>query len=490
MKLKNKLLGLVLGLAVTLGVGYGLANNSSQVKVAKAESGYVLLKTSNFSELTTSTKVVIADENLSEGVKGWDNSKDATISVTKSEWLNFEVTYVDATKKEYSLKDSTTGKWITEPSGNVFKIDSGSQTKCSIDDKGYFKINNRFLCKNGSFYRCYSKIGSYTPFYVYMVKDMTGVPSVNITSTFANLEIGSKGTIEYNVLNATNPVVSFSSKNEDIVSIDSNTGTFEALKGGTATIVVSMTCDETATPVIAEKKLVVNYGLITIQDALNVIEPLGTSETSSSTLSIRGYVINLDGDNKGAGKERMIVLSNKKFGEADALTINVFGVYSSFTERKYMIINSEVTVTGKPAKYNGNGQINSPILSGYSDEAMTFAKEVNVLLDPECAATAVKEETWNTISTKFNALDSYAQAKLKTAKSDYQYDAEIADFEARYAIIVKGYKYSDFLGTVASSKLTSITNGSSTTTIVLVAATVSVLVAFAGLYLLKKRKEQ
>lgn len=156
MKLKNKLLGLVLGLAVTLGVGYGLANNSSQVKVAKAEIGYVLLKTSNFSELTTSTKVVIADENLSEGVKGYIN-KDATISVTKSEWLNFEVTYVDATKKEYSLKDSTTGKWITKPSDNLFKIDSDSQTKCSIDDNGYFKINNRLLCKNGSYYRCYEQ---------------------------------------------------------------------------------------------------------------------------------------------------------------------------------------------------------------------------------------------------------------------------------------------------------------------------------------------
>lgn len=490
MKFKNKLLDLTLGLALTMGVGYSLANNQDQAKMASAETNYVLLTTENFSDLTTDTPVVIADVNLRQGVTGTSGKKDAAVSTDKSAWLNFKVTELDATKMTYSLQNETTGKWITKPTDNSFAIGSSSKTDCTANSDGYFKINNRILCQNGTYYRCYGSVGSYTPFYVYMAKDVTGQPLVKITSTFENLEKGSKGTVEYETLNATNPVINFSSEDETIVKIDSTSGEYEVLKGGSTKIVVSMTCDESSTPVEATKTITANFGLITIEEALEIIEPLGSSETSTSTLSIRGYVVNLDGDNKGAGKERMLVLSDKKLGEEGGKTINVYGVFSSAAERKYMVINGEITVTGKPAKYSGKGQITGPTLSNYNDAAMDFAKEANALLDPECAATNVQEETWNKIKAKYEALDSYAQAKLKAATSDYKYSDDIANFVARYTIIVRGYKYNDFMGTVNASRLTSVLNNNSSLTILSVMSIAALIGACLLIVKLRKSKHE
>lgn len=491
MKFKNKLLGLTLGLALTIGVGYSLANNQGQAKMASAETNYVLLTTENFSELTTDTPVVIADVDLSQGVTGAaSNNKDATVSANKSTWLNFKVTELDATKMTYSLQNGATGKWITKPSSNIFAINSSTKTDCAANADGYFKINNRFLCQNGTYYRCYNSIGSYKPFYVYMAKDVTGQPLVKITSNFANLEKGSKGTVEYETVNATNPIVTFSSEDETIVKINSSTGEFEVLKGGSTKIIVSMTCDESSTPIVAKKVITANFGLITIEEALELIKPLGNKETSTSTLSIRGYIVSLNGDNQKAGSERMLVLSDKKFGEEGGKTINVYGVYSSAAERKYMIINGEITVTGKPTKYNGNGQITGPSLSDYNDAAIDFAKEANTLLDPECAATDVKEETWNTIKAKYEALDSYAQAKLKAATSGYKYSDDIANFVARYTIIVRGYKYNDFMGTVNASRLTSVLNNNSSLTILSVMSIAALIGACLLIVKLKKSKHE
>lgn len=477
MKFKNKLLGLTLGLALTIGVGYSLANNQGQAKMASAEESTITISGSEFTaaaagEVNQTVKdITFAITNGTFSNNQVRVYKSATLTIS-SNYLIKKMTItctVNGTAKygpgclkgaNYTASTSKTGVWELSSGAKEFSLTAESN-QCRIT-KFEFTVDSSSLTD----------------------------PNVKITSKFNNLEVGQKGTIECESLNATNPVFSFESGNTEIVSIDSTKGTFEALKPGVATIIVSMTCDETTTPVTAKTELVVNYGSITIQEALDIIEPLGSSETAPTTLSIRGYIVNLNGDNQKTGSERMIVLSDKKLGEEGGKTINVYGVYSSAAERKYMIINGEITVTGKPAKYNGSGQIASPSLSNYNDAAIDFAKEANTLLDPECAATDVKEETWNTIKAKYEALDSYAQAKLKAATSDYEHSDDIANFVARYTIIVRGYKYNDFMGTVNASRLTSVLNNNSSLTILSVMSIAALIGACLLIVKLKKSKHE
>lgn len=277
-------------------------------------------------------------------------------------------------------------------------------------------------------------------------------PSLTVTNApTGNLSKGDTGAFAVTTKNATNPVVTWASSAENVLAVESATGAYEAKAGGSATITASLACDETSTPITAKFDVVVEWGMISISEAKTLCTNVsGATATDKDTLfSFQGYIVNLNADSQSAGSERMITISDKKVGEEGGVTLNVYGVYSTNVIRKYAILNGFVTVTGNPAKYKSVEQIANPELSDYMDTAMTFAVDANDLLDAECAARDVKEETWNTIKAKYEALDTYAQAKLAAAGTDYAYDDEIKNFVARYVIIVNGYGYEDFMSSSA-----------------------------------------
>lgn len=272
-------------------------------------------------------------------------------------------------------------------------------------------------------------------------------PSFTVTNAPDKaFEIGDKGTFTATPKDATNPVITWSSSNTDVLSIDASTGTYETKAAGVSEVTATLACDELETPISSSFDLVVNYGSKTISEAISICNGLsGATVTDKPSLTFSGYLVNLDGD----GKNRMLVLSDKKKDEEGGVTLNVFGIYSTDVFRKEAIINGYVTISGNPAKYSNKAQIASPSIVDYTDDAMTFAAEANDLLDAECAARDVQEETWNAIKAKFEALDTYAQAKLAAAGTDYAYDDEIKNFVARYVIIVNGYGYEDFMSSSA-----------------------------------------
>ena len=270
-------------------------------------------------------------------------------------------------------------------------------------------------------------------------------PFVEVNNPSAALNLGDKGTFTATATNATNPVITWTSSSSDVLKIEEATGAYEALKVGSSTVTASMTADDVTTPVTASFKVTVNYGLVTIAKANEITTALsGTTVTSPYELTITGYIVNLDGD----GKNRIIVLSDKKKDATDGNKINVYGIYSDNALRKEAILNGTVTVTGKPAKYKGSAQLASPSWTDYNDDAISFAKEANSLLDEECANRDVKEETWATIKAKYEALDEYAKAKLSKATAD-DGNSDIKNFVSRYVIIVNGYKYEDFMSSSA-----------------------------------------
>ena len=123
-------------------------------------------KVTDITTLSAGDKVVIYCDASSIGVTGWNGSKDAKVAATG--WVEY---LVEAATNGVYLKDEGANNYIASPgSSNQFKY--GTKAVCSVDANGVLKCNNRYLCYNssgGNYYRMYSSIGSYKPFYVYKV---------------------------------------------------------------------------------------------------------------------------------------------------------------------------------------------------------------------------------------------------------------------------------------------------------------------------------
>ena len=138
----------------------------------ESDQDYILVQSN--SSLSNGDKVVLTQDHEKEeikGVSGWNGSNDATISTSNTEWK--EYTVENASGSGFKLKDDTAGEYIASPTGNHFKYASTGGTVSAASD-GKFMCNNRYLCQNGTYYRCYSSVGSYVPFYIYKVNSSVG----------------------------------------------------------------------------------------------------------------------------------------------------------------------------------------------------------------------------------------------------------------------------------------------------------------------------
>ena len=159
------------------------------MNVLGATNSYTPIK--SISSLSNGDKVVIATmsgTSPSNGVTGWNSSKDATVSTTESNWVQYTVG--SASASGWTLYDGTAKKYIASPgSSNQFLYGTTGGT-CSVNGDGVLVCNSRYLCKNGSYYRMYGSIEkTYTPFYVWKVtascstKPTVGSSLTSVSST-------------------------------------------------------------------------------------------------------------------------------------------------------------------------------------------------------------------------------------------------------------------------------------------------------------------
>ena len=127
---------------------------------ASLGEGYT--KVTDISSLAVGDKVVLYADDASVGVTGWNSNKDATVAETG--WVEY---VVEAAEKGVLLKDEAESKYIASPgNANVFQYGETGGV-CSVDQNGVLCCNSRYLCKNSTYHRMYSSIGTYNPFYVY-----------------------------------------------------------------------------------------------------------------------------------------------------------------------------------------------------------------------------------------------------------------------------------------------------------------------------------
>lgn len=143
----------VLVIVLTIGIGnaWGAALGTGYTKITSITS------------LSAGDKVVLYCDDASVGVTGYKSS-DATVAA--SGWIEFTV---EKSGSNYFFKTGT--NYIKKQTSNKFSIDATAQSDnyCTVNDDGVLCINSRYLCKNGNYYRMYTSISSYKPFYVYKV---------------------------------------------------------------------------------------------------------------------------------------------------------------------------------------------------------------------------------------------------------------------------------------------------------------------------------
>ena len=149
-------------------------------------------KVTDISKLAAGDRVVVYCDGSSIGVTGWNGSKDATVAAEG--WVEY---LVEAASNGVYLKDEKANNYIASPgSSNQFKY--GTKGVCSVDANGVLKCNSRFLChndQNGNYYRMYTAIGSYKPFYVYKVVPVEVDPDATIYTVTVKSADETMGTV-------------------------------------------------------------------------------------------------------------------------------------------------------------------------------------------------------------------------------------------------------------------------------------------------------
>lgn len=161
----------VASLSLTMAVGVGVAVNQSAKKAQKVDAAVEYTLVTSNSSLSNNDTVVILMTNsnptvgTTTGVTGQSGS-DATVGT--SGWAQYVVG--SASSSGWTLYDTSANKYIASPNGNKYIYGTSGGT-CSVNANGVLTCNSRYLCKNSSYYRMYTSIGSYSPFYVWKVTD-------------------------------------------------------------------------------------------------------------------------------------------------------------------------------------------------------------------------------------------------------------------------------------------------------------------------------
>lgn len=208
------------------------------VSAKPAEPTYTLV-TSN-STLHNGDTVVVKTSS-DQGVTGWNGTKDATISTTESEWVQFTVG--SASSSGWTLYDSGASKYIASPSANEFKYSTTGGT-CYVDSDGHLQCNSRYLTINSTYIRFYGSIGSYTPFFVYQLTGGSGgsstptyPTSISLSAESSSIGIGATTqlTVGYTPSDTNVKNVTYTSSSDSIATV-SNIGLVTGIAQGSATI--------------------------------------------------------------------------------------------------------------------------------------------------------------------------------------------------------------------------------------------------------------
>ena len=345
-------------------IGTVSANVSITVTAQSSNQGGLV--TSN-SDLSTGDKVIVrTQETTPNGVTGFNNSKDATVSTTEANWKQYTVK--DASSSGFKLYDDTASQYIASPSGNEFKYSTSGGT-CSVDSDGHLICNSRYLVANGTYYRFYGSISSYIPFYVYKmgasvsktVSSITVKTAPTKTSYTAGENFAPAGLVlRVTYTDSTTDDITYSSSNASSFTFNPSTSTALTVSNTSVTITYGgKSCTQAITVSAATTPTVnsVTVSPSTLSLSLNgtttgtltaTVSVSGgaaqtvtwtTSNSSVATVSSSGVVTA-----KGVGTATITATSTVDSNKSGSCTVSVSsGSTSSGTEYEKVTTNANLT---------------------------------------------------------------------------------------------------------------------------------------------------
>ena len=468
---------------------------AQNVTVAALESPYTLIPgTNGFADADQTTLV------------GWTNATLAPVA--HLDYVNFEASGAGGCGKYYA--SDKTWRFYEDNNGEITISVSGARKLSSITfvftkgSNGTLSDESSNVLTSGTAWEPSSEISSQTFTVgstsggkgtifiksIAVVYASTTAPSVEINNKISELTHGAIGTFSATTYNPSGATVTWSTSNAEVLSINASTGAYEALKSGVATITATITIS--AIDYTDSMEIIINGELISIGEAKSICAALdpNTQETTTYTVKVSGFITDLNADDRDPGYERALMLADAK---TDGNQLMAFGVYNTNPLRSYAVINGTVKFEGKLQNYNGTYEIKNLTLISYSDDAMTFAKSSYEALNEACEAgtAGVTDEAWNALAEDWTHVDSYSQAKLRTATNEYQYNEDIAHWIDRYDRIVASGK-ANFMGrTYSSNLINEKTQNNNNTMIIIVVSSIALISAVSVAFvMLCKRKEQ
>ncbi len=328
---------------------------------------------------------------------------------------------------------------------------------------------------------------------VSLTKQSTG----DIDVTFepeTNVELDSEGTFTASTT-AANPVYTWSSENESVISVDASTGAYTCNDYGSAKIIVNVTSDDGNGS--ASAFVTVNGSLNdvkTVPEANAIAAATPTGETTSYYFYVGGYISEFDSDSNARA------LDITTLDEQSSIMVFVGKTgYAAFIEG--MNLGDYLVVKAYIQNYSGTYELTTPVVSSCTYSAVTFSHELLDLTDVFCAGydgvtdnKAKVKEVWDTLSgeSKYGSLNETEVSNLVGAHRK-QDGTVVEQAMARYDYLTGKYKQTNFITgrtpvvfTFIGGELSEIKNDNTMMIIIAISATTAI--AFGVLLILKKKK--
>ena len=501
------------------------------------DTTYTLIK--NGIGLSVGDRVVAkTNETTPLGVTGWNGNKDATVSTTESSWLQYEVKTVSS--GSFKLYDNTAGQYIGDPGSSNQFIYSSSGVNCSTDSNGVLKCGSRYLTKNGTNYRCYASIGSYVPFYLYLVDggSSTTTPTLSsiavsgqtttfdvgdtfsfggtVTATYSDsstADVTSSTTFSgYNMSTAGTQEVTASYTEGDItktakynitVNQQQPTGNVPMTANGDFIKITSTAnlVDGEYLIVYESGNLAFNGGLSTLDATGNKISVTISSSTISATSSVLAATFTYNSTDKTL---------KSKSGYYIGQTANDNGLKTD-TSTKYTNTisfdesgNANIVSSGAYLRYNSN--TDQSRFRYFKSSSYTNQKAVQLYLRTASwgasflssitcnnGVTAPNTSNWATTRTNYLSMTTSEQNKVKSATAN-ENGTDLQKAIARYTYIVNKYtnrtNYPDYLNKASQSNMMTPIQNNSVTTILVAISALSILSGMTLVIWLNKKKKE
>ena len=367
------------------------------IGIGNVWADYTLIKSNT--SLSNGDKVVLVmssstpTNGTSTGVTGQSGS-DATVSTTEANWVQYTVG--SASASGWTLYDGTASKYIASPSKNQFVYGASGGT-CSVNSNGVLVCNSRYLCANGTYYRMYTSIGSYTPFYVWKVSAGT-TPTLTTSSSMTTLTYSAGSPVAQSFTiggsNLTNTVTVTAPTDYEVCKTS----------GGTYTSSVSFTNAE----VNAANKTV----YIRLQSGL-----------SAGNIASRNITV----ASSGATSKTIAITGSVPY------TITWMANGSTFTTT-YVAVGSTLTLPisdPNPGTYSCDGKY----FYGWYGDGSSYEHASNAPSIASAGAAVVADKTYYAVFADRSGSGAVTWDKVTSAPSDWSGDYVITNSDGEYAMI-------------------------------------------------------